>query len=353
MKKAIIALLTCLFFAGCSLRKTLDYPELIHLDGETLYWDEIEHAEYYILSINDYLTMVETPTFCIIGLDDGIYYVKVKAEAEGYQSSLYSPVLMITRSNELPIPSNLNLNGQMLEWEYPLDLMNFTVHINNDVYDTTNLYYDLSSLASNSAYELYVVAWNQDQLSAPSELIDYYTYSEVYRQMRVTYDKSSTTPLVVDIEEGIELTDTANDAGPNLQQMLLCQGKLSIDKDFFKEKTYGNHVILINTSDGILVIKVKVKDTRAPEVDDGPNIKYQTGKDVVVSFKLYDKELVGVSGNGLTEDDYKLNHQRITIDYEFIQTKFDENPARQTIIITAHFSQDGVLTSVPFYINRR
>ncbi|MDD4212699.1 MAG: fibronectin type III domain-containing protein [Bacilli bacterium] len=352
MKKILVVIL-CLFLVACSPNsRVLSYPQDIAIVEEMIHWSEVNHANQYIISLNGDLATLDVPQFSIADLEEGVYHFKVKAIGEGYEDSLYSTLFTFTIDHSLPAPTSLVIEETTLSWTHDQELISYDVHINQEIFNTLEKSYDLSGLAPNTAYEIYIIAKNTQHDSLPSEVIDYYTYENLFRQMKAAYDKASEESLTIDLDA--EVTFVAmegNDLSPDLIE--ITENTAAIDEEYFKDKSYGSHIVLIPTSRGMIVVKVKVIDSRPPEVENGPQIKYKIGEYVRISFVNYDKELVEITGNGITLDDYEIKNQKITIDYRFIENIFNEDDSRQTIILAAHFLQEGKASIVYFYINRR
>ncbi|MFA6890020.1 MAG: hypothetical protein WCQ80_03275 [Bacilli bacterium] len=352
MKKMIIIAM-CLFLSACTLKtKVLAFPQNIKLVEEVFYWDASEQADYYVVCLNNHLITVIEPMFSIVGLDDGVHRFKVKAVGEGYQDSIYSNVYIFTIDHSLPVPTDLSVEEGVLRWSYPISDVIFSVYINGVSVETLTNSYDLSQLNLNTIYEIYVVAQHDMNQSLPSSIFDYYTYNNIYRQLYASFDKASENPLLFDLEEELLLAGL-EDNTLHENDIELLDGIVSIANEYFQQQNYGNHVIRIPTSKGLIFMKVKINDSRPPEVEHGPNIKFKVGECVRISFVEHNKNLIEITGNGIQVSDYDIQGRYVTIDNGFIQKFFDGDPTRQTIILAAHFAYEEGEMVVYFYINRR
>jgi hypothetical protein len=90
MKKLLILSLLLFVLTGCETKGAprLDTPENIRHEGSRVLFDEVMHATIYIVEVNGFPYETESTYFDIV--ETGDISVRVKAQAEGYQDSVYS-----------------------------------------------------------------------------------------------------------------------------------------------------------------------------------------------------------------------------------------------------------------------
>jgi hypothetical protein len=103
---------------------------------------------------------------------------------------------------------------------------------------------------------------------------------------------------------------------------------------FLEAHQVGKHYYLLETTNGIMELWLDIVDTRKPELIGSNTITYEAGVDLVLTFELYEGSIYGASGNGITQNDYQVMENVVTIDIDFIEMKFIETPERQALIVS-------------------
>ena len=261
MKKLMFIVLVVLTLFGCQPNGSavLDTPSNIRREGSRLLFDEVEHATHYVIEINGETTTVTNYYYDFV--ETGELSVRVKAQAEGYQDSLYSQVYVFVLSNELK-----------------------DVSYNYSVFST----FDLTIYQFNEDVTI-------DSLSRSTGVIAESNYTYVNR-------------------------------------------KLTLNSAFLKVLSKGEHVITVTVADlGSFDVTITMNDVGFPYIVTDPSILF-IGEDVTVIYALYeedlyDSDIISITGDGLTEDDYEINENRLTISSTFISSYFQENTTKNALLI--------------------
>ncbi len=351
MKKSILIFLL-LFLASCSAHTTLDYPQILTIEGEFLVWPAINGADYYVLILNNEEIVVMSNEFLISNLADDSYNAKVKAVGQGFKDSLFSPIYSFTIPNLLPEPTNLRIIEKQLMWDYSFSYDFFTVYLNDELYETDKTYFDLSFLPENMKYEIYIIANLENEVSKASKLIDYFPYENLFMIKKDVFNKANKNNYILELEISDLTFDWEKNSDFSSQDIFVQDNKIIIENSYFQEKEYGKNVLLITSSYGLIIFVLDIYDSRNPSVALSPYNRHQIGIDLIVNFNIYDKELIGISGSQISSYDYKLSKDSVIINYEYIERIFNISLTRQTIILAARFKYNDEFFEIPFYINR-
>ncbi|HCZ24311.1 MAG TPA: hypothetical protein DHV05_05615 [Acholeplasmataceae bacterium] len=119
---------------------------------------------------------------------------------------------------------------------------------------------------------------------------------------------------------------------------LYANRKLTLNSSFLKLLSKGEHVITVTVEDlGSFDVTLTINDVGFPYIVTDPSIVF-IGEDVTVMYalyeeNLYDSEIISITGDGLTEEDYEINDNRLTINSSFISSYFEVNTTKNTLLI--------------------
>ena len=191
MKKAIILIICiailCLVFSACELSLNKDggdaiaqltqlpEPNLIEIVDNYVYWEEVPNASSYVVKINNYQENAGNQLkYSIPSIMDGRLdynvptelhiYVKAKGNQILYADSEWSKELTYTYTKsgnantddgtktKLSIPSNIQMNGNVLSWNEVLNASGYQIRIEGyqSIISTAMAYYDFVSVFGES-----------------------------------------------------------------------------------------------------------------------------------------------------------------------------------------------------------
>ena len=338
MKKYLIGVLL-LFLGGCTIRPTLETPTGLSIEDQTLIWNEVEGATLYVLDINGNDFFSTTTSFSMSEFENGDYTVSICAVSTEYNDSSYSEPIQFYLIAQMSLPQNVAINEMLLSWNAVDHAQYYQVYINDLVFTTSNLTYDLSELDENHVYMISISAHYNTLESLTTIQLKYHTYFQNYDAFDETFYKSSTDDFVIVFEDEDITIDEVFYESETLSstEYLFDNQTFSFTNAFMQALNYGEHQFLIWTNKGNVILEVDVLDDRSPYMISNNNI-YFTDQDLELTFMLYDGVILSLSGNDITADDYQIDDNTIIIDIDYVQGKFDENPSRTTLILGYHLT---------------
>ncbi len=124
------------------------------------------------------------------------------------------------------------------------------------------------------------------------------------------------------------------------------EGILTITKDFLEDFESDSYSIYAYSDEYNYKVTLTLSDSREPEITSDASVTYHTDKDVEITFDYHDSGYFhALSGNDITSSDYTVSDNTVTIDYDYIYGMFDDNPDRETLILsyTLYYSEGAVI----------
>ncbi len=150
MKRVLLLIILALSLVGCKNElPKLDTPQNLSINDNKIVFDEVPNANRYELSINDSTVSISTTEYQLTL--PGIYIIKVKAKAYGYQDSDFTPTITHTIPGANP---NLRFKYSL---QSDLNLVIFDSPLDNSEFSLTNvekeyLKYENNTIELESSY---------------------------------------------------------------------------------------------------------------------------------------------------------------------------------------------------------
>jgi len=167
------------------------------------------------------------------------------------------------------------------------------------------------------------------------------TVSSNQNSVGYSYDKVLASDLMIDLSSSsITIMEVQTYSGTAFadEWVTYVDGKAQISQSYLVGLPLGINYFLISTSSGILELTITISDTRKPEITSPLSVNYQMDTNLVFEYEAYAGSLHLISGNDITEDDYTFDESTFTIDFDYIHSKFTENPERNTLILQVFFN---------------
>lgn len=334
MKKLLILLLILFVFSGCSfVEERLDTPTNLRYEGFNLYFDPVDNADSYIIDFGDYTEQTDKPYLELYEFGD--YEVKVKAEAAGYQDSYYSEKLSFSVVADFPVPTNLNYVDGILFWDSVPNAIHYAIYVGTNLYTTTDTNKSLS-LTSSYRTEIKVRAIFRLGASEFTPSI-YASYSmTVLSSTTKNYSKQSAFNLELKtFENNAEVLSVTNimEEPVALSNFLVVDHTIFFKSEYLSTLMVGNHIFILETNFGNHEFKINITNTNRPYMITSSEIFANFIEDVVVTYELFGGEVLSLSGNEITESDYSISGNTVTIDKDYIKDQFVKLPSRTTLIL--------------------
>lgn len=360
MKRVITVLgvlIIALLLVNCTKKKVrLEPPVNLRLENKILYWDVVPKATSYEIHINSDMYTVETNYFDISFLDEGDYEIRVKATASGYLSSYFSSVFYYKNTVILPIPSNLKIQDNKLVWDYIQYATSYTVKIADRTYDTEQNLFDLSFLEENKFYAISVRANYQNKSSDYSEVIEYHTFFNTYKNINKDFNRNSTDDLFIEFEDTITVSiiKNKNEEVVNETNYYVSDSTLTFLNSYLVDLDYGIYKYIIYSDKGIIMLEIKITDNRNPYLKSDERVVF-SNEDLEFEFELYggviEQLTVSVDAN-FTNDDYRIEGNNLIIYREFIESVFAKDSQRKQIIFSYLLRKDNSIVVGYIFVMR-
>lgn len=337
LKKLILLLLIVFTLAGCTSTRVLSTPKNIVVSEDSLSWDAVEDAEYYVLIINQQAYIIYETTYSFSLLDDGNYSIYIKAKAEGFSDSELTDEIYVTIARIYPIPQNISIEDGMMHWDNLDNVLSYMISINDETFLLSENSFNLQDLPENAIYFIKVKAlYDLDKESSYSEIIKYHTFFELYDVFDITFSKNTSEDYISDLSL---LTITINDLVDEEDEVVdnlhfaISDKQLTFRNSFLTSLPYGVHTFFLQTSEGLIRYRFTIVDDRKPYLISSNSFVYELNTDIELEFCLFDGVIIGLSGNGITASDYTIDANKITISATFVSGKFTNEPDRKTLIL--------------------
>ena len=352
MKKSFVIIFVMLFLIGCN-RNTNEVLmiEDLRYENEQISWRALDHVRYYSVVISGVSYTTNEPYFNLSEYASGNYTVSVQAYMNN-GDLVISEAMAFTLERTFEIPRNLSLKDGVLMWD-SLVADAYTVLLNDQTYQVTEARFELPQLEEDTLFEIAVKAVYEHGESNVSRLIYTHTFSTPYKSQTVTYNRLTTTPLyvVLEVTDAVEVLLSGDRA---VDYQVLEPQLIMIPHGYLKALNQVSQTFELITNKGLVELVVEFIAEENPYMVSSPNVNYVKGQNIELVFELFDGTFGGLSGQDITRNDYVMDGQLLTINYEFIETILDAQPDRSTIIIGYQLSlRDHISIGYIFiYINQ-
>jgi len=145
MKKLTIFLfLLVIGLIGCQNEPQLSQPDQIFFE-DYLYWEEVEHADEYVIIINDEEHIRQEPLFDGL-VEEGVYDIQIIARGQGY---LDSEPLDYPLEIDYPQEAQLTISqdGQQVSWNSVNQASHYLVSYNQSFERVDGTTFDMSTIS--------------------------------------------------------------------------------------------------------------------------------------------------------------------------------------------------------------
>lgn len=379
MRKSLWILFLIIFLSGCqtttlsttlststnlssittstTLLTTTTLPSVINmtLQNGVIQWSPIANATSYSLIIEMNLIpfseleiIVSEPSYTLVNVPFG--HMKVVIRAYNGSTLISSPTeFAFIYHPQLVAPSIISIENGMLKWNAVQHATGYTIFLGNHpalnvLAETVEVEID-SLLDPLLEYSITIVTKFQSWESPHSQPILYSRTFEHVQTINFTFSKADGTSFTYDFQNlELEILQLEGDLEITNEEYTYEEGVLSIPQSFFDNLAYGEYQILIYANIGLIHLNIQIVDTRKPYMVSSSQIYVSLGQSVNLEFVLYDGEIVSVSGNDITEDDYTIEGSTLIISGEYIQRIFTRDTERTVLILGYTLSANQHIT---------
>jgi hypothetical protein len=342
----ILGLVFILFGCMNTSEENLNIPSNIRYEDEMVYWDQVENASYYTISINGIQYRANTNQYDVSNYENGTYTVRVKANNET-SDSIFSNAFNLVIDRLYDYPKNVSINQTTLNFDGTDEAVSYNIYLNETVVNITETSYDLSQLESNAFYLIGVSAVYDNGESNVTDRVAYHTYTETLDTIPFEINKNRSTNGFIAIET-VYAYDYFIFEGTLIDEPFITfeTDTMIIDYTFLRDLDAGTYTITLILDNGVVDIIMTVLNEERPYMTSPNTVPYQD-EDLSFTFELFGGTINTVSGLDITEDDYTINESTLTIKSTFIDQVIENDPDRETIIISYTLLKDD-LTIVGF-----
>ncbi|MBN3490881.1 hypothetical protein JV173_05055 [Acholeplasma equirhinis] len=350
--------------------KYLSVPTDIELDGNEIIYSGDPDADSFVIEIDGVEYNSETDD--LPKLEPGTYMVRIKAVSSVYIDSDYSELVEL-KYRYLNPPTLINVVNGVLTYLKDPNASYHIIEINGVEYDTRT---QIVPLFTPGEYAIRIKSMSDTYIDSEfSEMLNIiidendliqtshsYTYSlfSHFDLPLFTYYMRSVNQFefyrLIEDEETEEIKKEAVDTKYLyiLENTVYLKSEyLNILKSIQKMDKQSVFTFELQTNAGQHTITINLSDDEKPYIYSDKNIKTNFHDDIVFGFDLFGAEFVSVSGNGIKDTDYVFEGGILTIKVEYIIRTFQENSARDNIILTYRFegkiqNQDGTSKSITY-----
>jgi len=228
---------------------------------------------------------------------------------------------------------NLAITDDLLSWDAVPGYANYRVLINGESTEIDQTSYDLSSLESGQIYQITVVAIENSFAIATSPAIYFVKGVTIAQTIDLEYDQSQPGDLLA--FEGNSYGEILYILDSEWNEITVVEeaGSFMFSEIYLEELTYGFHYFYFTFSEGIVLVNLTKVDSRNPHLVSPAQQLVAMNTDAIYEFDLYDGIFMGLSGNGVTLDDYSFEDGVLTIYSDYIGPKFNDEPERDVLIL--------------------
>ena len=305
-------------------------------DGEFLFWDALEGAQYYELHIDEATYLTHMNAFDLRNIESGQRAARVRARLDGRYSA-WTPVMNFTLQRPFEHPKHPRIEEDAFVWDGVEDALHYLVDVNGDETQVETTTFPLEGLDEGAVYTLRVRAVFDDGVSAYGQSVYHLTLA-ISETVETSFNVLSVRALVVDLEaEAIEGLLLEGHDKVSETRFDYDGERLRLDHRLFQGRDEEDDVVFDFILEGMRHrIVVELFAEEKPYMISDNSLTYVSEQDIVLTFELFGGTFENLSGNTITEDEWSESDGVLTIDYGFVERILDDNPERETIILGYH-----------------
>ncbi len=307
-------------------------PSDVEKQDETIVWQAVEGAESYVVEIDGEMFTVDEPSFSVLNHPNGDYTIEIRTKIGTMLSEPAAHDFTIDRPYE--IPSDLRVEDDVLHWDAVDHATGYEVSVGDDVIAVSGTSYALDGLTSHVLFGIRVRTVYENGTSNESLPVWHHTYPADDVTHTLSYTKGNYGDPVITLGEGntadyLWHDGVYHDGSGHFTQE---DGDVMLTSSWLNTLDVGEHELRLLTGEGVQTVDLTVG------IDDKPyiisdNVRDYAGADLVFQFELYEGSIVSVSQTDLTEDDYEIDGDLLTIESSYIERLIDADSDRSTVII--------------------
>ena len=354
MKKLFFVITLFALLTACSQDEpTLDAPENLSSDNLLLEWDRVEDADYYTVLIDgeSEATVFKTE-YSLHDLGEGTYSISVEANTDDGQSAESEP-LSLDIAFDYPHPENLDLQGDALTWD-GVGADSYIIEINGEIVDTVDTTsYSLDTLGEGT-YTIRIKAVHEDGQSLFSKPYTYHDYADSLNSYSLYYNPDSDQSIQLILDKTADAPVLKKDNDFVSEDHYSLNGRtFIIEPEYLEALDETGHTFEIQTSEGVYELSLTVDESHPSHLLTNASIRFKEGEDIVVKTETYGfgiRSFSGSSNDNLTDSDYVIEDETLTIESDYFERLIDENPDREKAIMSIALSDgnDGTIVSYLF-----
>ena len=223
----------------------------------------------------------------------------------------------------------------------------------SEVIKVSDNVYNIESLTDNHQWDIKVRAVIEHEYSLYSDPLIIDTFEDLHITYDITYNTQSNhnylvVPNVLKDVLFIKYTYLGEEQFLQTDDYMVENNHLYIRYDALSfidsEQTFN-----IYTKEGIDRLLVSTIDRSTPVMITNDYIEYQ-GEDIVVVFDLAGGVFDGLTGEGVSSENYLFDDNVLVIDHAFIDQVFDSDETKENIVFMYHISLDNDVYEGYIYI---
>jgi hypothetical protein len=328
-KNILLIFIIGLLLVGCEPEEEIQIEQLttpteLSIDQTMLMWDSVFHATAYEVSINEDVTIVED-NYIVIE-DEGTYSVSIVAIADGFIDSNPSETFEFTidYDNDFTIDITTDEENKRLTWESVDDAIHYRIYINGTSYDTEQTefsYADIDSgLLKISIQGIYPIG-----MTSVSEIRYIEHNLNETKVLSFQYSRYSTQNIMI-LNESITEFDLFDQNNQLLNQddLIEINDYIEIKSEYILSQLEEQVVFYLYSGLDKYQITITLNDKTVPYIISSSKITVDGSNDIIFQFELFEGSFRQIGSTGITDDDYEINEQLLTIDQVFLETRFEE-----------------------------
>lgn len=244
-----------------------------------------------------------------------------------------------TNDNQLATPSNVFLQHNIIRYDNVVNATHYVIDVNGEEIEITGTSY-------------YIEAYGDITVRVKARAKDYKdsNYSSVltlkrafpFEDIRLNYSIHSSKDLhILTLPENISTVGImSDDIEIGMHDFTKIDNNLVFKQSYLNTLDKGVYTYAIDLrSFGSFTLEISITDNELPYLVSN-NIQSFSGNDLLLNFELFGGSFVGLSGNGITTDDYEITDSTVKISNGFLSQCAMENPEETALSITYDFVLD-------------
>lgn len=331
--KFSILFIMLLFLTACNNDNEmtkLATPTNVIVTKNVITFDKVENANNYIININN--NEIEINTNSYILNNEGEHTIKIKAVALNFIDSNYTDEVIIN-VKFLDYPKNIRIENNLILYDEVLDADSYNVYINGIIYNSKE---DQLPILDEGLYEVKVQAISDvyvDSEYSPINRLEVFkaeltVFSNIYQyskhstfNLQLTSYSSNEEIKIKNFEIGKEAIDKEN--------LTLENNNIYLNYEYITSLDVGTYNLVLTTNLGIHYIELVINEKIRPYVYTNLRVK---ANNPIFKLELFESSIESVIGRDITNNDYNLDNNVVTIKSEFITNYFNNNESNNLIL---------------------